>query len=342
MSSNILIPMPFTPFVLKAMAELGRNVLSGTSASCNVTSIANKEWLMVLALFPKPTATNTPTMRFNNDSATNYSDRYSKDGAAETTDVTQSGIIMWPTLATTMNEVFFIGFIHNIAGQEKTLQGWAVERNSANGTSAPHRHEVVGKWANTSNAITEVDVVASTSTFAIGTRVIVLGYDNADIVAIPFWQETGRSTLGGTSTNIQTTLSTTADFVWVDAYLLATGALQPELRLNNDSGANTYCDRGSISGGGDTTHTGATFGTICESLSVPQYVIGFIGSISTEFKLGIFFSIGQNTAGAGNAPSRCQNVVKYTGNASKITEVDFVPSTSSFAAGTEVVVYSGS
>ena len=72
---------------------------------------------------------------------------------------------------------FVKGFIYNQSNKEKLVMSEAVSQSTA-GSNAPWRRELVGKWANTSSAITSVDMINPESgSFAAGSYLKVWGAD---------------------------------------------------------------------------------------------------------------------------------------------------------------------
>ena len=113
-------------------------------------------------------------IRFNNDSGNNYSTRYSVNGS-ESSGTSKSFIDT--NLSAGGNE-FVIYDIINEESKEKLVISELNDSNTAGAGTAPQRAEVVGKWTNTSNAITRVDLVnVGTGDFAEGSEVTVYGTD---------------------------------------------------------------------------------------------------------------------------------------------------------------------
>jgi hypothetical protein len=320
---------------IQTFAELGRTTLGSANATIAVTGLANKKWLLVLCDL-RSTASLTPWLRINNVSTgTPYSDRKSQNGAADTTDVSQNQIIVSSASATNQ---FIIFFIENVSTQEKLVQGWSVDQNTAGSANVPNRQETVGKWADTTNAINEIDIVASTSTFATGSEVVVLGADPSDTNVTPFFVELGRVTLGGTSSNIQISVAA-KKYLFTTIWQTPTAALREGYRFNNDSGLNY--DTEAISNGGADISTAGTAQIFCSvATAKPDFCVGFILNITGNEKLVIAHSVGVDVAGATNAPpNRRETTGKWVNTSSQITEVDYIPSASTFAANTEAVVY---
>ena len=137
-----------------ASVELG-------SAGDNLTSgtITAKKYLWVQA-YLKPSGTYDTAMNFNNDTSGNYAMRGSDDGAADYT--FGSLAVYYPYIYSTnqtnlTTPVFINLFIVNNTSNEKLITGHCVLQNTAGAANAPNRVETVGKWANTSNQITELE-----------------------------------------------------------------------------------------------------------------------------------------------------------------------------------------
>src|SRR5437879_7241850 len=152
---------------------LGSTTLTAANATISVKGITVRKYLIIL-IYSLETATLIVDLRFNNDSGNNYAYRNSNNGAADTTTVSTSAIAL---NATSPVPSLFRIFVVNRSTQEKLVILHHIDQNTAGAANAPNRDETVGKWANTSAQITEVDVVASTSTFASGTTLAVYGSD---------------------------------------------------------------------------------------------------------------------------------------------------------------------
>lgn len=156
--------------------EIGRAIATGSSDSISTGTIVAKKYLLIL-ITGLPSGAITPWLRFNNDSANNYAMRYSAGFGTGATLTSQSGVSLDPNSTGTV----VLGRYEtvNIASQEKVGIGLAVARGTAGAGNAPANLEVYGKWANTSDQITRVDLVnvAGAGDFAAGTELIVLGHD---------------------------------------------------------------------------------------------------------------------------------------------------------------------
>lgn len=131
-------------------------VSSGTLSSGTFTA---KKYLWVQAYTPSSSnASPDGHVEFNGDSGTNYSHRRSHNGGADTTGTSDgTGIRIDGTGGQTAK--FHNLFIINNASNEKLVIAHSITGNTAGAGTAPTRTESVGKWANTSNQITRVDII---------------------------------------------------------------------------------------------------------------------------------------------------------------------------------------
>lgn len=156
--------------------ELGRTTLGSAGDTISVANIPARKHLKIRIYVIDTGGTVSCLLRFNNDTSGNYAVRVSTGGGADVTPTGETSITLTP--ATAANPVFAEINVINVAAQEKLVVGDVVARGTAGAANAPTRREVTGKWANTSDQITRVDVVnGGTGDFAIGSEVVVLGHD---------------------------------------------------------------------------------------------------------------------------------------------------------------------
>lgn len=228
----------------------------------------------------------------------------------------------------------------NFSTKEKLMILHETSQQTAGAANAPGRQEIVGKWANTVAAINEIDFTKAGDTWDSGTEMVVLGWDPADIHTDNFWEQQATDTLSGTDSNVQLTLDNNRKYLWIQAYLKPTATLVPWLRFNNVSTGTPYAYTKSDNGEADPApSTSQNQMVIGLSESTPQFVNIFVINRSANEKLVMVHSVGQNTAGAGNAPTRRETAAKWANTVGLVTEVDFVSSTSSFADGSEFKVW---
>jgi hypothetical protein len=153
--------------------EIGRTTLSGAADVITVSGIPTRKYLMVVSnLYPSGSISSS--LRFNNDSANNYSARDSGNGGADTTRTSQSSI----SVGASNSEMFTQHFIRNVSNKEKVVDYRTTFITAAGAATVPERQEGAGKWANTSTQITRIDFVNTQSgDYAAGSEVIVLGHN---------------------------------------------------------------------------------------------------------------------------------------------------------------------
>lgn len=155
--------------------EIGRTTLGSNGDTITVSGMTAKKYLKVFVQVACSGDVN-PVIRFNNDSGNNYAFRISSNGGADITFTSQDNIA---TIGGGGSNPRYIEFeCINIASQEKLVIEHSIERGSSGAGNLPSRREVVGKWANTSNAITRIDIVnTDVGDILSGSEVVVLGHD---------------------------------------------------------------------------------------------------------------------------------------------------------------------
>lgn len=332
MSLNIvnsfkLAPPP--PDIVGGWVELGRTTLGSPGNIIDVTSLADKRYLMVLASHIVNTTSPIPAWRFNSDSAGNYAERIENDGATDATRVGQTRMFT-DTLGATGTNWFRVQYLANLATKEKLSQlSMASNRTGVGAGNAPTRIEHVGKWANTSNPIDEYNGFnINTGNFAADTEIVVLGWDPADTHFTNFWEELASADLsGGTADVIDSGTFAAKKYLWVQLYMetTAAGVTSQRLTLNSDTG-NNYASRRSKDGGTDETNVNTTsmerFGDDVPASSGILSNIFIVNSLAIE-KLANMQTVWQNAAGAGTVPTREIGCWKWANTSEQITKMTF-------------------
>jgi len=283
-------------------------------------------------------------IRFNSDDDDNYAQKGSRNGGSNASGANRSNVSH--TLASGSNESdeFAITNVTNNASQEKL---WIThEIDKLNGTNQdPNRGEIVGKWANTSNSISSVNVYESESgSFASGSEVVVLGCDNDEADSgTTFWQELNKTTLTSSADTITTgdTSAISKKYLWVRAVLLPTGGnIRTDVRLNNDSGSN-YTRRRSNNGASDSAATGESSIDVYGDDNQIKVVEFFIINHQSEEKMVIGDLYMRNDEGAGNAPNRCEFVAKWCNDQDLISRITInnTSASGSYASGSYMTVW---
>ena len=310
-------PYIFGGGVVGGWKELGRTTLGSNSSTLNVSSLPNKRYYMTL-FYGGTTASAQPWFTFNSDSGSTYSNRYQINGGSDGTSTSDTNI--YPYQTTSTND-FGIHYIANYSTKEKLVISNSIEQSTAGAGNAPARREMVSKWANTSNAISSVNYIMSSDSLTSGSEVVVLGWDPADTHSNNFWTELASTTLTGSADTIDSGTFTAKKYLWVQAYVKQTTSnIRIATRFNSDTGS-TYSVRDSEVGGADSTATSQTYIKNSGSNSYSGFINMFIVNVSSKEKLAISHYVGQNTAGAANAPVRHEVVGKWANTSNSITSI---------------------
>lgn len=162
--------------------KAGSTTLSSAGTNIEVTySTANKfNQTLTHSLI---STTVSMVKRFNNDTGSNYANRYSENGGADATTTSQSFILSGTPAGN--HDFFNVSYFINIATEEKLFIAFAMDLTAAGAGSAPTRREIIAKWANTSDSITTIDEDGSNN-FDTDSNLTVLGSDITPVAAITF------------------------------------------------------------------------------------------------------------------------------------------------------------
>lgn len=153
--------------------EVARLKLGAAGTTIAIGNIPARRFLRLVAVLINGGSSPVPTMRFNNDSANNYSLRVSDNGAADGTFASQSGITLFSTIdGTAISTVDIV----NVATVEKPVIIHTTNTGGATAVGLASRRESQSKWANSTDQITRIDVIGS-SNFAAGSEVVVEAWD---------------------------------------------------------------------------------------------------------------------------------------------------------------------
>ena len=155
----------------------GANVAPATADVITVDSLAAKKHLMIQAKIIASSGDIRTQVIFNNDTGNNYAFRSSHNGGSDSTDTSQASL-KWTNTSGSDSKEFHTMYVINEASKEKLVILEGIIQATAGAGNAPGRKENVGKWANTSNQITRVDITNGLSSyFAEGSEVTVYGTD---------------------------------------------------------------------------------------------------------------------------------------------------------------------
>ena len=233
--------------------ELGRATLSSDGDSIDVGSITAKDNIMLLSYVHEDSGSLHPSLRFNNDSNTNYVHRSQTNGNADWTSHTQNKLRYGAGTSNTWQ--FNVAQIANVADREKLMTSQMAY--TQDGTL--YREETVGKWANTSSQINDVELINSQSgDFDSGSEVVVLGCDNDEADSgTNFWQELASVELSSANNEIDSGTFTAKKYLWLEIFTTGGSvSTHPNIEFNSDNGAN-YSSRHWDYGDNETTQSGA-------------------------------------------------------------------------------------
>ena len=322
--------------------EVGRTTLGSADANILVSSLDDKRYYMILYADKGQASNGTDVnIRLNGDTGSNYSYRRCGNGGNDATDVsTATSYGIWAGNAV-QTPIFGVFYLSNKSDKEKLWQGHAVTQHTAGAGNDPERSELVTKWANTSNAVSSI-TANGTSNLTSGSEVVVLGWDTADTHTTNFWEELGSTVLTTNTTGSWGVTSfTPKKYLWVQIWGYA--STDTQLRYGTggsvDTGSN-YAGRVSFNGGSDTLDPNATHTQLGSFLNSNKgYANIFIINNSANEKLSIMHSINAGTAGAGNYPSRTENVSKWTNTSGQIDTIKFEHSSATWYTGCTMKVW---
>ena len=155
--------------------QLGETILSGNSTTIDVSSFsARLDLRIVVSIVGEDSGANIK-LRFNGDTGTNYADRKSTNLGA-TSAVTGATHILIHGASSSNRSNAFIDVTNRAANEKLVTWHYASTANTAGSGTAPDEVVGVGKWANTSDQITTVNIVnLAGSNFQSGSRVTVYG-----------------------------------------------------------------------------------------------------------------------------------------------------------------------
>jgi hypothetical protein len=169
-----------------------------------------------------------------------------------------------------------------------------------------------------------------------------LAVSNAQMAADTFlWEKLADVTLGAGADSISSGTFTAKKYLRILAYVIASGGtINMGIRFNNDSGSN-YTNRQSANGGADASGTSASSFLYNGAESLVTQV-GFLEGINLTATEKLFWGGGHKTTttGAGTAPTRTEDWVKWANTSVQITRVDVINTLGAgdYAAGSRLLV----
>ena len=303
--------------------EIGRTTLGSAAATLGVASLADKRYYMVLCS-AICSGTVFHNIQYNSDTGTNYSYRYSDNGGGDGTAGSSASTLHGAPASTTQS--FSVGYTSNLAAKEKLVMAHGISQSTAGAGTAPTRRETVGKWANTSAAVNEIDFSnGGGGNFNTNSEVVVLGWDPTDTHTTNFWEELASVELGSAGTVLSSGTFTAKKYLWVQAFIDSSGGnVNDAFRCGNgsvDTGTN-YSWRFSANGGSDATYASQDDIGDFSNIANGQFINMFIINNASNEKL-IMCHINEGKTGAGTAPTRLEIVGKWANTSDQINIVEW-------------------
>jgi len=333
--------------------ELGRTTLNGTGDTILVSGLANKRYFMVLA-DGLPSGNIGANIILNSDtSASSYSQTASGNGATDTPLVDQTYYKL-DTIAGNGFEVFGVGYIANLANKEKLMQ-FNTLKHDGNGTNVQvKRIESVGKWDNTSDAVSSVSLFNHAGgDYASGSEVVVLGFDPLDTHTDNFWEELSSTTVSSNTSSFTTETFAVKKYLWIQIYNTSKASGVNQILRFNGSTGNEYNCRTNTNGANPTNQSSSSdyeandysgillnHDPSASGLATGMFSNVFMINVSDREKMIMVNGVsGWTYQGAGVVPARFANVGKWEITGDPAGLVSSVQITGVVASGSVVKVW---
>lgn len=160
---------PITGLPSDDWQQVGETVSSSTGTTIAVNNLPVRKFYVINMYAPGMSGSGGPIIRFNGDTAANYSYRYSANGGADGNGVSQTSI----TGAITISTAFYINAtIQNTTNSPKIIL-IDIGDAAANAGAVPQRGEIEGNWFSTANISTIAIVSVNAETFNSGSRLTI-------------------------------------------------------------------------------------------------------------------------------------------------------------------------
>ena len=329
------------PAVAGGWKELARTTLGSAGDTISVASLPDKRYYMVLGDYIPTGGNVNGTHRYNNDSGSNYANRYSDNGGADGTGTSSTEV--WCNPQEDDHHLFGVSYISNLAGKEKLVLFNGANANSTGASNAPARRETSGKWSNTSSAINRIDAInTDAGSFNTNSEVVVLGWDTDDTHTTNFWEELASVDLtGGAAATLSSGTITAKKYLWVQYYTDSiASSTRPDLIFNSDT-TSSYANRYNYNGTESVAPSENSHFAGVSANTNPFFANFFIINNSASEKLSIGQGMSRGGSGAGTAPvQRFELAQKWTNTSSQITNITLTNDASAnFGAKTYLKVW---
>ena len=309
--------------------EIGRVTLSSNGHTISVTGLTAKDNIMFLS---HQITTGSGRIdghgTLNGDTGNNYAKRENDNGGSDNVAGSQATFSTGKGNGTAADN-FVVGNILNVASQEKLIITHATGGCAAGAGNVPSRREAVNKWANTSDAVSSIQLIsgyAGSSDFAAGSELVVLGCDNDEADSgTNFWEELVYKDLD--SSNLSSGTFAAKKYLMVRLGVYTGGTTDHRLRFNSDGGSN-YANRRTDDGGSDSTDSSQSSIPYDRSNKDNISTI-FIVNKSDKEKFCISETVSEGGSGAGTAPTRREQSFKWANTSAQITEINLIKNSGS-------------
>ena len=320
--------------------ELGRTTLGSDTSTIDVSSIPDKRYYKILMDYTQ-TSDFAGLHRLGNssiDTGNNYHNRQSSNGGTDAS--SQATYVRLDNGWQSGDRKFAVEYIANKSDKEKLILNHMVRSVTTGAGQAPQRSEVASKWANTSNVLDKFQMMNG-GTYADGSEVVVLGWDEDDTHTTNFWEELASVTTGSAGDTLQSGTISAKKYLWIQASYKNDGAADINAlpRFNGDGGAN-YSKRTSTNGAADNARTGRTWVDLESGGQTQRFANMFIINNASNEKLCIFNQMDYGASGASTAPNRIEGVAKWSNTSDQITSIEWDQrDAGNYAAGAELKVW---
>jgi len=292
-----------------------------------------------------PSGVISVNARINGVSASDYSNNTAYNGSGGGT--TGDDRLMFPSGTSEAYDGFGVGYLQNVATEEKLFFGHTNTGMGAGAGTAPSRYVTAGKWADTSNAVDEFEIFDSSGTdLGANSELIVLGFDpDGTDTSGSFWEELVNITYGSDQTvkpQIDTGVFDAKKYLWIQAWIKE--STDPDTwfgygasgTLADSSGS--YSWRYNDNGGTDGAITNATTAGWGMGATTRQLNF-FIVNNSAEEKLYVGNVLGISATGSASVPIRREFAGKGVDTSDPIRRIAIGQTTYTAYAGTTIKVW---
>jgi len=313
---------------------------SGTGTSITTSSFDASNAMMVLMYTHAGSSAETACYQFNSvTSGSKYCNRFSTNGGSDNTSQTDRDRILNGS-GFANADGFAVGYVGNIADVEKLVISFSCE-NGGTGANTPNRREIVGKFVETSNAITTATLFGQDGNgWGASSEIVVLGTAGGDDTA---WENLATVSGDGSSDTLDSGTITAKKYLMVEFYGdVGTGGTMDNMgmRMNSDS-TNNYSYRSSVDGGSEGTTSDNDYMRFGGGSATGHtlFTRAFIVNDSSYEKLAITQSSRIRNAGNATAPTSFEMYGKWRNTSDSITSIQIKNDEDNWTSSSKLAVW---